>query len=212
MRLKSNDTIFGIEAKKLRDVFKACPHNHLNRVFFREALKISKKKSDEILNEMIKERYFAQTKYDKDELQFLIKGNAIRNAKFIKPITKKVAQKYIDELIERAKKMNNDEYYIMYVDEIYAFGSFITNSPDCQDIDLYIALKMKEHISDEEASKLSYKRVPDGKTILEQAAWASVIEPNKFLRSKNKYLSFHDQADAENASNGNLKLIWKKSP
>ena len=36
-------------------------------------------------------------------------------AKFIKAITKKVAQKYIDELIERAKKMNNDEYYIMYV-------------------------------------------------------------------------------------------------
>ena len=92
--------------------------------------------------------------------------------------------------------------------EIYAFGSFITNSPLPRYRPIY-SLKRKEHISDEEALKLSYKRVPDGKTILEQAAWASVIEPNKFLRSKNKYLSFHDQADAENASNGNLKLIWK---
>ena len=212
MRLKSNEIIFGIEAKKLRDILKACPHNNLNRVFFREELKLSKKKSDEILEEMIKEGYFAQTEYDKDELEFLMKGNAIRNAKFIKPILKKVAQKYVDELIERAKKMNNDGYYIMYVDEIYAFGSFITDSPDCQDIDLYISLKRKEHISDKEAQKLSYQRVPDGKTILEQAAWASVIEPNKFLKSKNKYLSFHEQADADNASNGNLKLLWKKTP
>ena len=211
MRLKSNDLIFGIEAKKLRDMFKNCPYDTLSKVHFREELKISKKKSDEILDEMVKEGYFSKTDY-KDELKFLIKGNAIRNAKFVKPITKKVAQKYVEELIERAKKMNDDEYYIMYVDEIYAFGSFITDSPDCQDIDLYISLKRKEHISEEEARKLSYKRVPNGKNILEQVAWASLIEPNKFLKSKNKYLSFHEQADADNASNGNLKLIWKKSP
>ncbi len=211
MRFKSDDLIFGIEAKRLRDVFKKCPHDTLNKVFFREELKISKKKSDEILDEMIKEKYFIKTDY-KDELQFLIKGNAFRNLKFIKPITKKVAQKYVEELIDRAQKMNNDEYYIMYVDEIYAFGSFITDSPDCQDIDLYISLKKKEHISNEEARKISTKRAPRATNFLEQLTWASIIEPNKFLKSKNKYLSFHEQADADNASNGNLKLLWKKTP
>ena len=79
--------------------FKNCPYDTLSKVHFREELKISKKKSDEILDEMVKQGYFSKTD-DKDELQFLIKGNAIRNAKFVKPITKKVAQKYGYKLVD----------------------------------------------------------------------------------------------------------------
>ena len=29
------------------------------------------------------------------------------------------------------------------------------------------------------------------------------------LKGKNRYYSFHEKKDAENASEGNLKLIWK---
>ena len=43
--------------------------------------------------------------------------------------------------------MNAVDYYIMRVDEIYAFGSYITNSIDCQDIDLVVVLKKKRDLS-----------------------------------------------------------------
>lgn len=159
---------------------------------------------------MIKEGYLALRKEGDDYLEFLIKANSIRNAKFIKPILRKVADKYVNELIERAKKMNSDDYYIMYVEKIYAFGSYISDSIDCQDIDLYVDLKLKGNLTREEAQKISSQRVPDGKSIIEQYAWATDFEPYTFLKSKNRYLSFHEKTDAENASDGKMKIIWEK--
>ena len=106
--------------------------------------------------------------------------------------------------------MNNDDYYIMNVEEIYAFGSFITDSIDCQDIDLVLILKKKGNLSFDEINQISFNRVPYGKTILEQARWATLTEPMKFLKGKNRYYSFHEKHDAEAVSEGKLKLIWKK--
>ena len=210
MRLKPKDLIFGIEAKKLRDVFRQCSHDNIRTDFFREELGLTKKASKEILDKMIEEGYLALDKKGDDHLHFLTKANAIRNTKFIKPISREIAVKYVDELIDRAKQINNDDYYIMYVDEIYAFGSFISDSQDCQDIDLVIILEKKKDLTFDETVKINYSRAPYGKTILEQASWATHIEPTKFLKGKNRYYSFHEKADAEGVSDGKLKLIWKK--
>ena len=210
MRIKSKDLIFGIEAKKLRDVFKKCPWGNIRIDFFREELKLTKKASKEILDKMIEEGYLGLKKKGDDHLELLTKANAIRNTKFIKPISREIALKYVDELIERSKKMNNDDYYIMCVEEVYAFGSFISNSIDCQDIDLVIVLKEKKKMTFDERVKISYSRAPYGKTIFEQGMWATYIEPINFLKGKNRYYSFHEKADAENASDGKLRLIWKK--
>ena len=59
----------------------------------------------------------------------------------------------------------------------------------------------------DEKNKINFSRVPYGKSIYEQCAWAIDIEPMKFLKGKNRYYSFHDKKDAENASEGKLKLI-----
>ena len=210
MRLKSKDLIFGIEAKKLRDVFRKCPWGNMDIEFFREELKLTKKASKQILDQMLKQGYLGKKKNEDGYLELLTKANAIRNTKFIKPITREIAVKYVDELIEKSKQMNADDYYIMCVDEIYAFGSYITDSIDCQDIDLAVILKKKRDLSFDETVKINYSRAPYGRTIFEQASWATDIEPMKFLKGKNRYYSFHEKKDAENASDGNLKLIWKK--
>lgn len=210
MRLKSNDLVFGIEAKKLRQVFRKCPFGNIGIDFFKEELNLTEKESKKILNQMIKEGYLALRKEGDEYLEFLIKANSIRNAKFIKPILRKIADKYVYELIERSKQMNADDYYIMSVEKIYAFGSYITDSVDCQDIDLYTELKLKGNLTQKEAQKISFQRVPDGRSIMEQYAWATDFEPYIFLKSKNKYLSFHEKTDAENASNGKMKVIWEK--
>ena len=80
--------------------------------------------------------------------------------------------------------MNDDEYYIMFVEEIYAFGSYISDSIDCQDIDLVVILKEKKKMTLDEKNKINFSRVPYGKSIYEQCAWAIDIEPMKFLKGK----------------------------
>jgi len=59
--------------------------------------------------------------------------------------------------------------------------------------------------------KLKIKPKATYLTSIFTASWATDIEPMKFLKGKNRYYSFHDKKDAENASDGNLKLIWKKN-
>ena len=71
--------------------------------------------------------------------------------------------------------------------------------------------KKKQDLSFDETVKINYSRAPYGRTIFEQASWATDIEPMKFLKGKNRYYSFHEKKDAENTSDGNLKLIWKKN-
>lgn len=208
MRLKSQDLIFGIIAKDMRAFLRKCSYGNFRTDFFKKELKLEKENADKILDQMIKEEYFEKDKTDNNYLNIKTKANAIRNAKFIKPITKVVAEKYVQELIERAKKINEDEYFIVNVDKIYAFGSYISDSEDCGDIDLVVELKNKQDFSIDELNKINHQRCPPGKGIFEQLTWASSIEPLTFLKNKNKYLGFHEKKDAESVAT--LKLIWER--
>ena len=58
-----------------------------------------------------KEEYFEKDKTDDNYLNIKTKANAIRNAKFIKPITKVVAEKYSEERMI-------DSYLKLYQDRI----------------------------------------------------------------------------------------------
>ena len=208
MRLKSQDLIFGIKAEDMRALLRKSSFGNFSTDFFRKELKLEKEKANKILDQMIKEEYFERDKKDKNYLNIKTKANAIRNAKFIKPITKVVAEKYVQELIERAKNINEDEYFIVYVDKIYAFGSYISDSNDCGDIDLVVELKNKQDFSVDELNKINHQRCPPGKGIFEQLTWASNIEPLRFLKNKNKYLGFHEKQDSESVAT--LKLIWER--
>ena len=207
MRLKSQDLIFGIIAKDMRAFLRKCSYGNFRTDFFKKELKLEKENADKILDQMIKEEYFEKDKTDDNYLNIKTKANAIRNAKFIKPITKVVAEKYVQELIERAKKINEDEYFIVNVDKIYAFGSYISDSEDCGDIDLVLELKNKQDFSIDELNKINHQRCPPGKGIFEQLTGDSSIEPLRFLKNKNKYLGIHEKQDAESVAT--LKLIWE---
>jgi len=90
---------------------------------------------------------------------------------------------------------------------VYVFGSYNSDSKDCADVDLVVVLKKKSHLTNEEIGKISLKRCQNG-NFIERYSWASHEEPLKFLKNKNKYLSFHPKYDAESVAK--LKLIWKK--
>ena len=78
MRLKANDLIFGIEAKKLRQVFRKCSFGNIGIDFFKEELNLTEQESKKILDQMIKEGYLALRKEGDEFLEFLIKANSIQ--------------------------------------------------------------------------------------------------------------------------------------
>ena len=207
MRLKSTDLIFGIQAKKLRDFFRTkAVYDNFHPDFFKDEMNLSDKEAKNIIQKMTEEQIVV--KDDKDEyLNLLTKAQAIKNAKFVKPILRNKADLLVKELLDRVNKLNLDDYFVCTVEEVYVFGSYNSDSIDCADVDLVVVLKNKPHLTKDEIEKISFRRRPNG-NFLERFTYATHEEPLRFLKNKNKYLSFHPKEDAENVAK--LKLIWKK--
>ena len=195
MRVNATDKILGIEAKHLRKFFRNYTRGQFsaNSIKHWPELKLnSDKKIVKFFKDMIKEGYINKKDFnDGSYYELERKGMALANAKFIKPISKEKANEVVKELLERVEQMNSNDYYIARVKSIYAFGSYINkNAKDCADIDLIIELERKEGISHEDSVKISQERCRHASNILQQISFAMHEEPLKFLKNRNKYLSF----------------------
>jgi len=214
MRLSTSDKLFDIKAKDLRDFFRFRPDNFSDEIFC-ERLKITPKQADKILENMINDKIISlmEVHESDDGVKFykiLTKGHAIKNVRFTKPITKEKADKMIKELIERIKILNSDDYHLSKVEELYAFGSYITDSKDYGDIDLAFDLKRKRKHSTKEYTKLCYERQRKGgfRNLSDLYSFPFFEEPLRFLKKQIPQLSFHSIEDAKQVTK-NFKLIWK---
>ena len=172
MRLKSTDLIFGIQAKKLREFFRTkAVYDNFHPDFFKDEMNLSDKEAKNIIQKMIEEQIVV--KDDKDEyLNLLTKAQAIKNAKFVKPILRNKADLLVKELLDRVNKLNLDDYFVCTVEEVYIFGSYNSDSIDCADVDLVVVLKNKPHLTKDEIEKISFRRRPNG-NFLERYTYAT---------------------------------------
>jgi len=195
MRVNASDKILGIEAKHLRKFFRDNTSGQFdaNSIKYWPELKLtSEKKIIKFFEDMIKEGYINKKDFNGSAYYELEnKALSLANAKFIKPISKEKATEVVKELLERVEQMNSNDYYIARVKSIYAFGSYIDkDTKDCADIDLIIELERKEGISHEDSVKISQERCRHASNILQQISFAMHEEPLKFLKNRNRYLSF----------------------
>lgn len=200
MRVLSNDIICGIEAKVLRS-------------FLRKYKNFSSKKFLEVgnknnLNCLLKNEFIISDK--KKFFNTTVKGNALAASKFIKAINREKADNIVTNLIKRANQINTDEYFIVYVDKIYAFGSYIKKTIDVGDIDLVAVLILKETISKDDAQNISHERTKNkNMSFIDRLFFAIEIEPMKFLKNREQYLNFHRKDELEQL-NIKPKLIFKR--
>ena len=193
MRLKSTDKIAGVEAKHLRKFFRCYDTGHFDGQSIKHFPELNLNSEVKVLNFFKELEQGGYIKKHDHEFRFetTMKGMGVANAKFIKPITKSKCNEIVKELLERVEQMNKSDYYIMKVESIYAFGSYIDDTkPDCADIDLIINLKRKDGITYEQSVEISHQRCRNASNYLQMISYASHEEPLKFLKNRNKYLSF----------------------
>jgi predicted nucleotidyltransferase len=113
-------------------------------------------------------------------------GERLAVQNLIPRISRTKADQLVAELLDRARRINDDHEQVDYVAKIIAFGSYIRpDADDLGDIDLVIETKRRP-ISDEEfqrrseALRVKAEQKPDLK---------------KLLRSRCRYLSFHPEHD-----------------
>lgn len=195
MRVNASDKILGIEAKHLRKFFRDNTSGQFDASsikYWPELKLTSEKKIVKFFKDMVKEGYIIKKEHNNRNFYSLQrKGMALANAKFIKPISKEKANEVVKELLERVEQMNSNDYYIARVKSIHAFGSYIDkDAKDCADIDLIIELERKEGVSYDDSVKISQQRCRHASNMLQEISFAMYEEPLRFLKNRNKYLSF----------------------
>ena len=216
MKLNSNDLICGIKAKLIRDFFAKNEQIQVKRSYGYAtdftALGLSTQKDIRLFIEKLEnEGYYAKKTTPNKDIYWGRENKAlgITNVKFIKRISRAKADKILNDLMERIKELKEDSYYISYVTEARVFGSYLDDkAEDLGDIDIQIDLGLKPGYTHEQANKIGWERSGHKNlNFLMHICYANETEPKRFLKNRNRYLSFNGDSKEEHKH----RVIYKDS-
>jgi hypothetical protein len=74
-----------------------------------------------------------------------VKGGALANALFSKPVARQSAEKTMSEFLKRVGEVNSNTYFLYRVQKAVVFGSFLSDAPFIGDLDIAVDLSPKEN-------------------------------------------------------------------
>lgn len=144
MRVSKDDTFCGVSAPVARQ---------LMRVFWRpkptevacDVLNANVDEARERLRSFEAEGYVQRVSPDDDWWETTIKGSALAQARFSKPISRATATRLLGDVVERARTYNSDPNRLLTVSRIEVFGSFLDPSADrLGDLDIAVSTVRRE--------------------------------------------------------------------
>ena len=205
MQIKSTDTIAGQPIFKIRKLCrytagKAWEKEWLLQLII-SIIEVDSTTSKHIFNSLVEQGFFEQAKEGKrQEWVNTIKGNSLSMASAAKPILRKTAEKILEDFLKRVKEVNENNYYLFYVEKVIVFGSILGSNEKLGDIDIAIELVPKEKDSGkhmEFIKQRAYDAVEHGRyfpNFLDQLLWART-EVKMFLKSRSRSISLHETND-----------------
>lgn len=193
-------------------------------VFARESLKdffpdSSDEQLDRTWDVLLKEGYleFREERDGRSWYELTPKGNALAQATAAKPISRKTAEKKLQEFMARVEQLNNNDEYAFKIARVALFGSLLSDASHVNDIDFAIQLQARQ--SDHQAFREhSRKRVEvaqaNGKifrTSNEQLFW-SRDEIYLFLKARSRVYSLHGIEELVELSPNGFKMLLGDPP
>jgi hypothetical protein len=127
-----------------------------------------------------------------------MQGNAIANAKAGKPITRRTADRLVEEFLVRVNEINACDDYVFRVTQVVIFGSYLSDSPTLGDVDLSIILSHRYDDPEEHKRHCEARTqhaLEEGRnfpTFLQELAWPEE-EIWRILKGRSRGLSLHDE-------------------
>lgn len=144
MIISSKEKICGIPSLKVRKFLQLYGHGDINLksdfIHISEKLNLPVKRVINLIKELEKEGYLEYTD-DKYILTKTQNGRRLSGASAAKPITRKTAEKAINELLKRANEINKLNKFAFHVKKITLFGSYISDKEFIGDIDIIVELE-----------------------------------------------------------------------
>jgi hypothetical protein len=104
------------------------------------------------------------------------------------------AEQIVRDLLVRVKEVNAHDEFTHFVEEVRAFGSYITASPDVADIDLAISFVQKPPPPGKDLIEWYFERADQsGRTLssINDRLDYSELEVRRMVKGRNQYVSIH---------------------
>lgn len=213
MQLDPKEILFGQPILKIREVVRQAMKGRLwgnseEEVTIRvsNVIKQSEEVAKQLITQLIENDYLILTKEEFNdisqyELTETEKGRRFGIANASKPISRQKATQLLNELIERAKSINENDELIYFVESIKVFGSYLSDKETLGDLDVGVKLSRKNKPGD--FTKRNQKRIALAKAngrqfsnSTEQLLWPH-REVMLMLKARQRGLSLHDMDEDE---------------
>jgi len=196
MRIQSNDLIVGQPALAIRKVLRNRTHISVDTI--RDALDVNLETARQILKDLATEGYIEASEGFQEMWHTTMQGNAVANAKAGKPITRRTAERLVEEFLGRVNEINACDDYVFRVTQVVIFGSYLSDIPTLGDVDLSIELSHRyddpqEHKRHRKARiEHALEQGRNFPTFVHELSWPEQ-EVWHILKGRSRGLSLHDE-------------------
>lgn len=225
MNINSKDNMFGLPILFVREVLRQAVKGRLwgnsrDEVIRKVAqiLKQSTATAQKLVKSLLKENYITWEKenfpeYVQYEIKETDKGRRFSMAKATAPITRTKATRLLNDLIERAKYINENDELVFHVEKIVVFGSYLTEKELLGDLDVGVQLTRRYNGSlftkhNQQRIKLAKSSGRRFNNSTEQLNWP-FWEVMLMLKARKKGLSIHDISEDEVFKITETKLVYQ---
>lgn len=220
MRITSKDTSFNQPILKIREVLQCAMKERLNgdskkKLYEKVATLLDQSVivAKNVITQLVEHGYLEANKEYRYSLSTTIKGRQLGIAKAIPPISREKAKKMLNELIERAKAINENNELVYYVVHLKVFGSYLSDVDTLSDLD--IGFKLAPKYKGVKFTKESRKRVEhamvNGKqfnNLIDELSWPH-LEVVRLLKSRKRSLSLHEEGCDQILDMVKSRIIFK---
>jgi len=202
MRIDSSSTIAGHPSLVVRKLFRRGSGRLWGLALIAEVLGVTPRVAKRTLRDLESLGYIEKREefHHHDVWENTVKGNSLAMASAARPIRREVAERKLQEFMQRVRHVNANEYFLYRVTKVIVFGSYLSLKKHLNDID--VAVELIPKVEDKETfNQISRKRRDDAwqagrnfQNILEDLMWPQT-EVKRYLKSRSRIFSIHDTDD-----------------
>jgi predicted nucleotidyltransferase len=204
MRITSEQLVAGDPPIQVRNFLRRFRSAVISVPTVQEVFNLSSIEAKEFLRRMVKLGLLERSKHfsrkDRPAYEVSTPGLALANASAAKPITRKTANRALQEFMDRVRVINASDEYPYKIESVVLFGSMLSDNERLGDVDLAVELLPASPNNQEFDKRWNYRyflAAIDLRHFYSDFDWIAwpATEILRFLKSRSRSLALHNLDD-----------------
>lgn len=187
---------------RVRAFLRAVGESHWTAEYAAAHLRVSHRRAVDVIKQFVESGYVEAARTDGERwYKRSLAGSTLAQASAARPLQRRIAEQKLAEFVARARRINEDDYYLYRVKKVLVFGSYLTAAARINDID--VAIELVHRCQDlDKHSTLRDARIHDAVrsgrqfgNINQELSWPET-EVLLALKARSRAISLHTTDDA----------------